>query len=182
MVVMAAHDEGGGGMRRIVITGPESSGKTTLTLALAERFRLRYALEYARLYLEKYGPQYDCDLVHEIARGHLLYQQEQVPSTTSLALYDTDLQNYLVWCEVAFSRCEPWLRESAAAEQDHVYLVCTPDLPWEFDPLREARDDRGELFEKHLAAVRETGRDYQVISGNGPERLKLAAEAVMKFS
>jgi nicotinamide riboside kinase len=179
---MAAHDEGGRGMRRIVLTGPESSGKTTLTLALAERFCLPYALEYARLYLEKNGPQYDCELVHEIARGHLLYQQEQVPAEAPLALYDTDLQNFVIWCEVAFSRCEPWLQEAAAAEQDHVYLICQSDLPWEFDPLREHREGREALFEKHLAAVRATGRDYQVISGNGPERLKLAAEAVMKFS
>ena len=169
-------------MRRIVLTGPESSGKTTLTLALAERFRLPYALEYARLYLEKNGPQYDCELVHEIARGHLRYQQEQVPEETPLALYDTDLQNFFIWCEVAFSHCEPWLQEAAAAEQDHVYLICQSDLPWEFDPLREHREGREALFEKHLAAVRATGRDYQVISGHGAERLEQAVKAVIQFA
>lgn len=168
-------------MKRIVLTGPESSGKTTLTRALARRFDLPYALEYARIHLEKHGPSYDCDLVHEIARGHLAYQQEQVPATTALALYDTDLQNFLVWCEVAFSRCEPWLREAAAAERHHVYLICEPDLPWEYDPLREAPEGREELFEKHLAAVQATGRDYQVISGHGPVRVEQAAKAVMKW-
>jgi nicotinamide riboside kinase len=74
------------------------------------------------------------------------------------------------------------LQEAAAAEQDHVYLICQPDLPWEFDPLREHREGREELFEKHLTAVRATGRDYQVISGHGAERLEQAVKAVIQFA
>ncbi len=166
-------------MKRIVLTGPESSGKTTLTRALAERFHFPCAFEHARLYLEKHGPHYDCDTVHDIARGHLLHQVQQVPATVSMAFFDTDLQNFLIWCEVAFARCEPWLREAAAAEKDHVYLICQPDLPWEYDPLREAPEGREELFEKHLAAVRATGREYRIISGSGRERISRAEEAVM---
>jgi len=168
-------------VKRIVLTGPESSGKTTLVRALAERFRLPYALEYARLYLEKNGSHYDYGIVHEIARGHLCYQAEQVPASCPLALYDTDLQNFLVWCEVAFSGCEPWLREAAAAENEHVYLICQPDLPWEYDPLREYPEGREALWEKHLAAVRATGREYHIISGHGAARLEQAAQVVSRW-
>ncbi len=168
-------------MKRIVLTGPESSGKTTLTRDLAARFRLPYALEYARIYLEKHGPHYDETIVHEIARGHLAYQQDKVAATAPIAIYDTDLQNFLIWCDVAFGRCESWLSEAAVAECDHVYLICLPDLPWEFDPLREAREGREELYQKHLATVQATGRDYHVISGQGATRLEQAEKAVMKW-
>lgn len=166
-------------MKRIVLTGPESCGKTTLTLALAARFGVPCALEYARLYLEKHGPQYDYGIVHDMARGHLIHQAQQVPADVPVAFFDTDLQNFLVWCDVAFGRCEPWLAEAAAVEHDHMYLICEPDLPWEYDPLREASAGRDLLWEKHHAAVRATGRAYRIISGFGTERMERAVEAVM---
>jgi nicotinamide riboside kinase len=180
-VVVAAEYEEGIAMRRIVLTGPESSGKTTLTRALGDRFHLPCAFEYARLYLEKHGPRYDYEIVHDIARCHLLHQAQQVPASCDLGFFDTDLLNFLVWCEVAFGRCEPWLREAAAAESDHVYLICQPDLPWEYDALREYPEGREALFEKHLAAVQATGRAYRIISGSGPDRLERAIQAVTEL-
>lgn len=168
-------------MRRIVLTGPESCGKTSLTRALGDRFHWPCAFEYARFYLEKHGPRYDYEIVHKIARGHLDHQAQKVPASAELGFFDTDLLNFLVWCEVAFGRCEPWLREAAAAESDHVYLICQPDLPWEYDPLREAAEGLDELFEKHLAAVQSTGRAYRVISGSGSARLEQAIQAVTEL-
>ena len=96
-------------------------------------------------------------------------------------IYDTDLLNFVIWCEVAFGDCEPWLREAAAAEQHHVYLICRPDLPWQYDPLREYPEGREELFEKHLAAVKATGREYHIISGHGAEREEQALRAVRQW-
>lgn len=168
-------------MKRIVLTGPESSGKTTLTRALGNRFQVPCALEYARHYLEKHGPGYDYEIVHEIARGHLMYQKQQVAESADLAFFDTDLLNFLVWCEVVFGRCEPWLREAAADEREHVYLICQPDLPWHYDPLREAAEGREDLFDRHLAAVRSTGRSYRIISGTGIQRWERAVAAVREL-
>lgn len=168
-------------MRRIVVTGAESSGKTTLTQFLAARLQIPYALEYARLYLETHGARYDYDIVHDIARGHLSYQKQQVAVESAWGIYDTDLLNFVIWCEVAFGDCEPWLRDAVAAEQHHVYLICRPDLPWEYDPLREYPESREELFEKHLAAVKATGRDYHIISGHGAEREEQALTVVRQW-
>ena len=168
-------------MKRIVITGAESSGKTTLARFLAREFSWPCALEYARLYLEKNGAHYDYDIVHEIARGHLLYQAEQVPEGAACGIYDTDLLNFTIWCDVAYGGCEPWLREAAAAEHHHVYLICQPDLPWEPDPLREYPEGLQELYEMHLAAVKATGRDYRIICGHGSEREEMAKRAVQSL-
>ena len=165
-------------MKRIVITGAESSGKTTLARYLAEAFGWPLALEYARLYLEQHGAHYDYHIVHAIAREHLQYQSTQVPAESEWGIYDTDLLNFTIWCDVAFGGCEPWLREAAAEEHHHVYLICQPDLPWEADPLREYPEGRQEIYEMHLAAVKATGRKYRIISGEEKVREEMAKLAV----
>jgi NadR type nicotinamide-nucleotide adenylyltransferase len=168
---------------RIVLTGAESSGKSTLTVALAEHLQVPFALEYARLYLEKNGPRYDYASVHTIAREHLVYQKNQVPCDSPIALYDTDLINFKIWCEVAFGSCEPWLTQAIQAEPHHAYLLCYPDLPWQNDPLREypSPESRLWLFEKHQAFVQATGRPYAVIKGSGQAREQAALQAVQQL-
>ncbi len=161
---------------RLVLTGPESTGKTALTLHLARHLGVPHALEYARVYLEQHGPRYDYDLLLPMSRGHLAYQREHVPDETPLGVLDTDLLNYKVWCEVVFGRCHPEILAALAQEQSHVYLLCYPDLPWESDPLREHPHAREMLFERHRRAIEEQGRRYEVIRGLGPAR-EVAAEA-----
>lgn len=168
-------------MKRIVVTGAESSGKSTLAQFLANRFRIPTAPEYARIYLETHGAAYDYAVVHQIAREHLVYQSERVSKASAWGIYDTDLLNFIIWCEVAYGNCESWLREAAARETHHVYLICKPDTPWEYDPLRESPHDRELLYEKHLDAVIATGREYQIISGMGSERMEQAEQAVMQW-
>jgi nicotinamide riboside kinase len=163
---------------RIVLTGAESSGKSTLAAWLGNKLGVPYALEYARSYLEKHGPRYDYDTVHTIARGHLDYQRQQVPEVAPLGVYDTDLINFKIWCDVAYGRCQPWLEEALQAEQHHCYLLCYPDIPWEPDPLREYPEGRMMLYEKHLEAVQATGRKFAVVRGIGAEREHAAWTAV----
>ena len=163
---------------RIVLTGAESSAKSTLTQCLGERFGLPYALEFARFYLEEHGPDYDCELLRKMAKLHRDYQHRQVPPAASLGLFDTDLINYKIWAEEVFGKCPPEIIEGIQEETDHVYLLCAPDLPWEPDPLRENPDDRDRLFELHRAEIERLGRRYQIVRGTGAERLKNAEAAL----
>ena len=164
---------------RIVLTGAESSAKSTLTRQLGEALEIPFALEFARLYLEEHGPEYDYERLREMARLHRDYQRRQVPPAASIGIFDTDLINYKIWSEEVFGKCpgeiETWIREEA----DHVYLLCEPDLPWELDPLRENPNDRDRLFELHRAEIEQLGRRYEIVRGTGDARL-VCAQAALK--
>lgn len=155
---------------RVVLTGPESTGKSLLTAHLARRFDVPCAMEYARAYLEAHGPAYDYDLLLDIAMGHLAHQRACVPEAAPLGMLDTDLINYKIWCEVVFGCCHPEILDALEREDHHVYLLCAPDVPWAPDPLRENPHDRDKLFDRHRREIERLGRRYAVVEGLGEAR------------
>jgi len=166
---------------RVVLTGPESSGKTALTLHLARRFALPFAAEYARLYLEKHGPDYDFELLQEMSRGHQTYQNHCVPARIPVGLFDTDLTNYKIWSQEVFGRCSAALLCAEEQEVHHRYLLCLPDLPWEADPLRVDEDRRDYLYGLHVTEIERLERPYRVVRGIGPVRYACAEEAIREL-
>lgn len=162
---------------RLVFTGPESTGKSTLTAAVAAALQLPAAGEYARIHLEQHGPAYDYESLLDLSRRHRAYQREQVPPEAPAGVFDTDLVNYKVWCDVAYGRCHPEIIAAMEAEASHVYLLCYPDIPWEPDPLREHPSDRPMLFDRHLAEILRLNRPYRIITGTGEERIANALAA-----
>ena len=158
-------------LQKIVITGPESSGKSWLTAQLGAHFKAPYALEYARIYLEEHGSDYTFDTLEKIIHGHLAYQKKYVNQASSLVFLDTDLINFKIWEEVVFGKTHDFLEEAITQEQDHFYLLTYPDLPWESDPLRENAENREEIFELHKQEIEKLGRPYKVINGLMENRL-----------
>lgn len=167
---------------RVVLAGPESSGKSSLVSHLAARFRVPFALEYARFYLEKHGPAYDLPLLLNLSRSHRAYQRRRVPIASPVGLFDTDLINYKIWCEVVYGVCPPEILKPLEKESNHVYLLCAPDLRWESDPLRESEHERPLLFERHRLEIERRQRPYFVIEGQGPARIACAEAAYRKLT
>ncbi|MDO6563616.1 ATP-binding protein [Amphritea sp. 1_MG-2023] len=168
-------------MKRIVLTGAESSGKSTLTEQLSQWLDLPFASEYARVYLTQHGPDYDLEELIRLSVLHQHYQQLQVPPTLPLGIFDTDLINYKIWTEVVFGQCPKLIADALAEETSHVYLLCKPDIPWAADPLREhpRADDRHRLFQRHLTEIQRLNRPYEIIDGIGHQRL-INAKAALK--
>ncbi|MBN1006027.1 AAA family ATPase [Amphritea pacifica] len=166
---------------RIVITGAESSAKSTLTEHLARLLNLPFALEYARYYLEQHGPEYDLELLSRLSVMHRQYQQREVSCAAPLGIFDTDLINYKIWAEEVFGCCPPIISAGIAQESSHVYLVCKPDLPWEPDPLRQNPDDRERLYERHLLEIQRLNRPFEIVEGWGAQRLVSAEAAVRRL-
>ncbi len=166
---------------RIVITGAESSGKSSLTQHLGEVFRLPYALEYARYYLEENGPGYDLEKLKKMSHLHLNYQQERVPISTPYGIFDTDLINYKIWAEEVFGCCPAEVSAGIEQESSHVYLLCKPDLPWEPDLLRENPNDCQRLFLRHRDEIIRLKRPYKEVEGLGQERMTNAEAALCRF-
>ena len=91
-----------------------------------------------------------------------------------LLVCDTDLLVLVIWSEVRFGQCHDWIIETYAEQtrtQDRHYLLCSYDVPWEPDPLRENPDDRKELFDLYREKLEFLGLNYDIIAGTVDERL-----------
>ncbi len=172
---------------RIAITGPESSGKSALAEALAHRWRTAWVPEFARAYLPaRPDPAaYTLADLEAIARGQLTGEARLAATLAPGAplFCDTDLLVVLIWAEVRFGQCPPWLRTAALDPRAYrLRLLLHPDLPWEPDPLREAPDPavRAELFERYRATLLAARLPFTEISGVGAARYEAAERAVGK--
>lgn len=157
----------------IVISGPESSGKTTMAGQLAILLDLPLVPEVARDLLEQVGGVYrEPDVYRMAVRQWRL--QESVRQTGSLTLADTDLLTYRIWLEERFGTCSPWLEALHRRTLPVHYLLCVPDLDWEPDPLRENPHNREALLDRHRHILEAEGMSFDLISGQGEERLRQA--------
>ncbi len=163
-------------MRKVVIIGPESTGKSTLTSALAEHFAAPAVPEYAREYLIKRGGRYvQADLL-EIAKGQMALEDQLAYRADDWLFCDTDLHVVKVWSEHKYGTCDPWILHQIKERPYDTYLVTDIDMPWEADPLREHPDPkmRQYFFDLYVKLVKQTDKPYQIISGTVEERLAQA--------
>lgn len=169
-------------LRRVSLTGPESTGKSTLAAQLAAHFGTTYVPEYARAYLAAHGAAYTLLDLEKIARGQL--RQEDAAAAQAAALgrelvfCDTDLLVIKVWAEHAFGRCPPWILEELQRPRYALTLLLDVDLPWQPDPLREHPHLRAHFREIYRQELRALGWPVAEISGSAGQRLARAVAAV----
>jgi len=147
-------------MHKIIVTGPESSGKTTLCKNLSEHFKIPFAKEYVREFLNELGGDYKQDDLLEIAKV-------QLKSELNSQLLDTDLITIKIWSEYKYGSCDKWILSQIEKQktEKRFYLLCKADIPWEADPLRENPTNRNELFKIHKKELENLGHDYFVVEG-----------------
>jgi nicotinamide riboside kinase len=143
---------------KIIITGPESSGKTTLCNALSNHFNLPFSKEYAREYLNALKRDYNPDDLLKIAKG-------QLQTENGLQLLDTDLITIKIWSEYKYGRCDKWILDQIEKQktEKRFYLLCSPDIPWQADKQRENPNDREELFEIYKQELNDLGHKYFIV-------------------
>lgn len=168
-------------MKRVVIIGPESTGKSTLCQQLAEHYNTVWCPEFAREYLLKNGMNYTYEDLTNIAKGQLQLQASmEGEARNGLYFIDTDMYVMKVWHEVAFSACPTWILKKIAQTSCDIYLLCNTDLPWTKDELREYPDlgMRQRLFKIYKDILINSGCSWTVISGTNEQRLQMAIKAV----
>ncbi len=218
------------GIIKIVVTGPESSGKTTLAAALAAELDTGYVPEFARTYLAHLGRPYECNDLKTIHLGQLAWEvwyarrlnaSPFAPHSSLPLICDTDWTVIHVWeqykfgdrslgeFEVRSSKFE--VRDAAddspefsnfqlpifapqtparsqtsnfkpqtsnSPELQTFYLLCSPDIPWQPDPLREHPDEREVLFEMYENLLRGIHARYIIVRGTPIQRLEIALAAI----
>lgn len=170
--------------KKIVILGPESTGKSTLCAQLAGHYHTHYCPEYAREYLLSHGKKYDYDTLLAIAKGQLNLEEKTCLSASDdkkeLIFIDTDMYVMKVWCEFVFNKCHPWILEQIAKRKYDLYLLCNTDLPWVKDELREYPDlqTREKLYKIYKDLMINQPVPWTEISGEHNTRLKHSIAAV----
>lgn len=161
-------------LKRIAITGPESTGKSWLAKALSEEFNEPWVPEYARTFLEQLNRPYEYEDIREIAMGQLRIEEETVARAGQWLFCDTDFLVTRIWCLVKYGKSHPWIDEMADAHVYDHYLLCDVDLPWEADPLREHPHFRQQLFDMYRQELENRGVSFSIVSGTGNDRLQCA--------
>lgn len=167
-------------MIKIIVTGPECCGKTSLCEALSQYLKIPFAEEYSRTYLNKLDRTYRQQDLLEIAKGQL--KSEQKAAKQKLAILDTDLITIKIWSEYKYQSCEKWIVEQIQKQKKEIrfYLLCKPDIPWNFDPLRENPTDRSLLFELYKKELEQLQYPYFIVEGK--DRTNIAIHAIQHYS
>ena len=167
---------------KIVVIGPESSGKTTLVKQLASHFKAPFVAEFARQYLEKRTTHvYEIADLENIARAQVSQTKLALSKTPSLLFCDTDLITLHIWALDKFDQSIPFVEENLRKEKADLYLLCAPDIVWEPDPLREDSNRRDMLFEWNSLALKSIDAKVEIISGQDDERTRKAILKVEEF-
>jgi nicotinamide riboside kinase len=164
----------------VCVTGPESSGKTTLASELARALAVPLVPEVAREYLAGKS-SYDADDLLAIAKAQLGTEQNALAEGTGLVICDTDLQVIQIWWQEKFGELDPWLEDALSERTHRRYLLAAPDLPWEPDPLRESPKDRERLFERYVRVLRDEPFEFAEVRGVGGVRFERALRTVQEW-
>lgn len=169
------------GIKKIVLFGSESTGKTTLAQQLAAHYQTVWVPEYSRLYQEIKGTSCDLSEVIPIAKGQLELESEAMEKANGLLICDTDILETKVYSEAYNKACPDWLIQQLETRLGDFYLLTNIDLPWEPDGIRDRPHDRAamhRLFKKELII---RNLPFIEISGNQHERLQRAIRAIDEY-
>ena len=163
----------------IVLTGPESTTKSTLARELAARFDTGFFPEYAREYLENKTSGYTYNDVVHIAGKQVEQYEEACRMPGELVFLDTWLIITKVWFDWAYKKVPDWLEKAIADHPVSLFLLCRPDIPWVPDPLREnGGEQRETLFGIYKNELQRRGFRYAEVGESGEQRFFNAVRAV----
>jgi len=171
---------------KVVLYGPESTGKTTLAEQLARHYNSVWVPEFARSYLQDKwnNERKTCepkDLL-PIAEGQIQQENYLSQKTDTVLICDTDLLETKVYSEVYYSEtCDPLITEYAIKNSYDLYFLTYIDTPWEADDLRDKPDERKQMFLAFKKALDKYEKPYVILKGDKKTRLEIAVGQIDKL-
>ena len=171
---------------KVVLFGPESTGKTTLSEQLARHYHTVWVPEYAREYLQdKWNNERKTCEPHDllpIAEGQMRLENKLAKKATDILICDTDLLETKVYSEAYYiGNCDPILEKYALQNTYDLYLLTYIDIPWEADDLRDKPNEREEMFNYFKDTLEKYGKNFITLKGNKKQRLNKAINHIDKL-
>lgn len=166
-------------MLRVVVTGSECTGKTTLAEALAEHYGTVLVPEYVRRFVSEKGAAPEYRDVDAIARGQIELEDRLAAKASHLLIQDTDLLSTVVYSRHYYGRCPRWIEYALQARAADLYLLADIDVPWVADgDQRDRGDRREEMQQLFRRALVDLGLRFTEVRGPLGGRLEAAISAV----
>lgn len=164
----------------ISISGVESSGKSSLTNALKAHYNCESLEEQSRIYLKVIGSNYVQKDLIEIAKLYLQKLKTKLDEHPKLVIVDTSILDILIWSEIKYQNIDPKLNDFLRKEPKLFYLLCSPDIEYEADPLRESPtlEKRLLIHDAFLKRLNAEPNYLGSISGHGKKRINNAIETI----
>jgi NadR type nicotinamide-nucleotide adenylyltransferase len=162
----------------IALVGPESSGKTTLANQLALHFEAELVAEFAREYIDTLNRPYTKDDVTFIAKQQVESENRAIKSGNPIIICDTDVLVVKVWRVVKWGDTDSLVENRLKNQDERLYLLLRPDLPWETDLQREHPTERNELFTYYEDYLIQAKKRYAIVEGLGIQRFENALRAI----
>lgn len=167
---------------KIVLFGPESTGKTTLAALLAEYYNTVFVPEYSREYAEdklKNGMELTKEDVIPIAKGQMQLENALARKANKILICDTNILETLVYSKYIYDNyCPEVLEKYAKINQYHLYLLTNIDVPFEKDPVRGNGSDRAAVFNVFKKTLEKNQLPYIVLTGDKEKRFKTAVKEI----
>ena len=152
-------------LKKVVIIGPESTGKSTLASLLAKYYDTSWVPEYAREYIGRLDRPYIERDLRDIAQGQLIAEDREAKYAKNLLICDTNLLVIKVWSEHKFGACYEEVIEHIKTRKYDLYILTNPDVPWAEDPQREYPEMREFFYNIYHEEIKQSGVPYVEITG-----------------
>jgi len=168
-------------LKKFAVTGPESTGKSTLSKQLANHYKCVLVEEYAREYIDQLKHPYTQEDILKIAKTQRANELQKVQEANTILIADTELIVTKIWSEIKYKECHSWILENIEKQDYNLYLLCDIDLPWENDPQREHPHLRKHLFNLYKQELEIRKLNFKIISGEIDERFKNARRFIEAY-
>lgn len=172
-------------LTRIVLTGSESVGKTTMAAQLAAHFGALMVPEFVRDYAATLGRALDFRDHGPIAKGQMALEDDAIARARTcgdrLLIHDTDLVSTVVYCHHYFGRCPAFIEDAAVERQAAHYLLLDIDVPWIADGVRDREDRRDEVHALFASTLSRFDLPFTTIRGNWTSRYTRAVDRVSEL-
>ncbi|MCM5661835.1 AAA family ATPase [Galbibacter mesophilus] len=171
---------------KVVLFGPESTGKTTLAETLANQYNTKWVPEYMREYLqEKWDKEKKIcepkDLL-PIAEGQMLWENNLSDKANKILFCDTNLLELKVYSEAYYNGyCPEPIEKYALKNEYNLYFLTYIDVPWEEDDLRDKPNDRENMFLRFKNTLETNNIQYVLLKGDFKTRLQTASNHIEKL-